>query len=40
VSARYRAYGWHVIDVAAAANGNVDVAALDAAMVAAKKETS
>ena len=39
VSARYRAYGWHVIDVAAAANGNVDVAALDAAMVAAKKET-
>ena len=40
VSARYRAYGWHVIDVAAAANGNVDLAALDAAMVAAKKETS
>ena len=40
VSARYRAYGWHVIDVAAAANGNVDLAELDAAMVAAKKETS
>ncbi len=40
VSARYRAYGWHVIDVAAAANGNVDIAALDAAMVAAKKETT
>ena len=39
VSARYRAYGWHVIDVAAASNGNVDIAALDAAMVAAKKET-
>ena len=39
VSARYRAYGWHVIDVAAAANGNVDLAGLDAAMVAAKKET-
>jgi len=39
VSARYRAYGWHVIDVAAAANGNVDLAALDAAMVTAKKET-
>ena len=39
VSARYRAYGWQVIDVAAAANGNVDLAALDAAMVAAKKET-
>ena len=40
VSARYRAYGWHVIDVAAAANGNVDIAALDAAMIAAKKETT
>ena len=38
VSARYRAYGWHVIEVAAASNGNVDIAALDAAMVAAKKE--
>ena len=40
VSARYRAYGWHVIDVAAASNGSVDTAALDAAMVAAKKETT
>ena len=40
VSARYRAYGWHVIDVAAASNGNVDIAALDAAMVAAKNETT
>ena len=40
VSARYRAYGWQVIDVAAASNGNVDIAALDAAMVAAKKETT
>jgi transketolase len=40
VSARYRAYGWHVIDVAAAADGNVDVAALDAAMIAAKAEKS
>ena len=39
VSARYRAYGWHVIDVAAAKDGSVDVAALDTAMVAAKKET-
>ena len=39
VSARYRAYGWHVIDVAAAADGNVDIAALDAAMIAAKKES-
>ena len=40
VSARYRAYGWHVIDVAAAADGNVDIAALDAAMIAAKKEST
>ena len=40
VSARYRAYGWHVIDVAAASNSNVDIAALDAAMVTAKKETT
>ena len=40
VSMRYRAYGWHVIDVAAAADGNVDIAALDAAMVAAKKEST
>ena len=40
VSARYRAYGWHVIDVAAAPDGSVDIAALDAAMVAAKKEIS
>jgi transketolase len=40
VSARYRAYGWHVIDVAAASDGSVDIAALDAAMVVAKKETS
>jgi transketolase len=40
VSARYRAYGWHVIDVAAASDGNVDLAALDTAMIAAKKEVS
>jgi transketolase len=40
VSARYRAYGWHVIDVAAGANGSVDIVTLDAAMVAAKKETT
>ena len=38
VSARYRAYGWHVIDVAAMTDGSVDIAALDAAMIAAKKE--
>ena len=40
VSARYRAYGWHVIDVAALANGNIDLVALDAAMVVAKNETT
>ena len=39
VSARYRAYGWHVIEVSAAKDGNVDLVALDAAMVAAKQET-
>lgn len=40
VSARYRAYGWHVIDVAALGDGNVDLDGLDAAMVAAKNETT
>jgi transketolase len=40
VAARYRAYGWHVIEVAALATGNIDLVALDAAMTAAKKETS
>jgi len=40
VSGRYRAYGWHVIEVAAAKDGSVDLVALDAAMTAAKKETA
>jgi transketolase len=40
VAARYRAYGWHVIEVAALATGNIDLVSLDAAMVAAKKEIS
>ena len=41
VAARYRAYGWHVIEVAAlATDGTCDLVSLDAAMVAAKKETS
>ena len=39
ISARYRAYGWHVIEVSAAKDGNVDLVALDAAMVAAKQES-
>lgn len=37
VSARYRAYGWHVIDVAEAMDGSVDLLALDTAMVCAKE---
>jgi transketolase len=37
VSARYRAYGWDVIEVAKLANGDIDVAALDAALTVAKK---
>jgi transketolase len=40
VSARYRAYGWNVIDVAAASDGSVDLLKLDAAMVAAKLENT
>lgn len=38
VSARYVAYGWHVIDVAAKADGDVDLVALDAAMDKARNE--
>lgn len=40
VSARYRAYGWHVIDVASKSDGNVDLESLDAAMIAAKAEVN
>lgn len=36
VSARYRAYGWDVIDVPALLDGNVDLPALEKAMLAAK----
>ena len=39
VSARYRAYGWDVHEVAAASDGNIDLAALDAAIVSAKAES-
>ena len=39
VSARYRAYGWNVIDVAALADGNVDRGALEKAMDQAVSET-
>lgn len=40
VAARYRAYGWHVIEVPALADGNVDLETLDKAMAAAKAEIS
>ncbi|MCX6430765.1 MAG: transketolase [Actinobacteria bacterium] len=40
VSARYRAYGWHVIDVAALPDGNVDRLKLEAAIVEAKANLS
>jgi len=39
VSARYRAYGWSVIEVATKSDGDVDLAALDAAMIEAEKES-
>ena len=40
VAARYRAYGWHVQEVAALPDGNIDLVALDQAMEAAKRERS
>ena len=40
VSARYRAYGWHVVEVQTKADGDVDLEALDAAMLAAKAEST
>jgi transketolase len=39
VSARYRAYGWSVIEVDTLADGNVDLPALDQAMREAKRDT-
>ena len=38
VSARYRSYGWQVIDVPTAADGRIDLPAVDAAMITAKAE--
>lgn len=38
VAARYRSYGWHVQEVPALPDGNVDLEAVDRAMVAAKAE--
>jgi transketolase len=40
VSARYRSYGWHVIEVAAQANGDVDRLALESAMEVAVATTN
>jgi transketolase len=40
VSARYRAYGWNVIEVATHENGDVDREAIEVAMLAARDEQS
>ena len=40
VSARYRAYGWNVIEVSTKSDGDVDLLALDAAMIAAGNENA
>ena len=40
VAARYRAYGWHVQEVATLEDGDIDLVALDSAMLAAKAETT
>ncbi len=40
VSARYRAYGWNVLEVPMQADGDIDIVALDAAMGAAKADRS
>lgn len=40
VAARYRAYGWHVQEVAALADGSINLAAMDTAMLAAKADLS
>jgi len=40
VAARYRAYGWDVHEVSALPDGNINLAALDKAMIAAKVNTA
>jgi transketolase len=40
VSARYRAYGWEVIDVPTCSDGNVDLTVIENAIVAAKTEAN
>jgi len=39
VAARYRAYGWHVIEVGALADGNIDRESLERAMIEAERTT-
>lgn len=40
VAARYRAYGWHVQEVATLPDGDIDLVAMDAAMTEAKAEVT
>ncbi len=40
VSGRYRAYGWNVLEVPLAADGDIDIVALDSAMAAGKADRS
>jgi transketolase len=40
VSARYRAYGWNVVEVAKKNDGDIDIVALDAALTASKKSAT
>jgi transketolase len=40
VAARYRAYGWDVHEVSALPDGNINLAALDKAMIASKSNTA
>jgi transketolase len=40
VAARYRAYGWDVHEVSALSDGNINLVALDKAMIAAKSNTA
>jgi transketolase len=39
VGARYRAYGWHVLEIPALSDGNIDRGSLEAAMMQAEAET-
>ena len=39
VAARYRAYGWHVLEIPALTDGNIDRGSLEAAMIQAEAKT-